>query len=146
MTGNVFNFSGLGKHSNNKYKYFLSINRFDNIEAQLSSWSAASVGKLSVTLRKRWARKWPRLLGDKKTKVNNMHLWMEMQEKLDGSLSGFSSVSNSPVTFLQVSVATHYSLPPTPARSRKIVLNALARQKPTRRLTSVQANPPKRHP
>jgi hypothetical protein len=24
-------------------------------------------------------RKWPRLLGDKKTKVNNMHLWMEMQ-------------------------------------------------------------------
>lgn len=98
MTGNVFNFSGLGKHSNNKYKYFLSINLFDNIEAQLSSWSAASVGKLSVTLRKRWARKWPRLLGDKKTKVNNMHLWMEMQEKLDGSLSGFSSVSNSPVT------------------------------------------------
>jgi len=98
MTGNIFNFSGLGKHSNNKYKYFLSINLFDNIEAQLSSWNAASVGKLSVTLRKRWARKWPRLLGDKKTKVSNMHLWMEMQEKLDSTLSGFSSVSNSPVT------------------------------------------------
>ncbi|CAK9097273.1 unnamed protein product [Durusdinium trenchii] len=98
MTGNVFNFSGLGKHSNNKYKYFLSINLFDNIEAQLSNWNAASVGKLSVTLRKRWARKWPRLLSDKKTKVSNMHMWMEMQEKLDSSLSGFSSVSNSPIT------------------------------------------------
>eukprot|EP00913_Durusdinium_trenchii_P020619 g19365.t1 len=107
------------------YKYFLSINLFDNIEAQLSNWNAASdtpsdksrlvlvcnrptpfsplscchqVGKLSVTLRKRWARKWPRLLSDKKTKVSNMHMWMEMQEKLDSSLSGFSSVSNSPIT------------------------------------------------
>ncbi|CAE7853618.1 unnamed protein product [Symbiodinium necroappetens] len=98
MTGNVFNFSGLGKHSNNKYKYFLSVNLFDNIDAQLSSWSAASVGKLSVTLRKRWPRKWPRLLVDKKTKIGNMHLWMEMQEKLDSSLSGLSSVTNSPVS------------------------------------------------
>ncbi|CAJ1454658.1 unnamed protein product [Effrenium voratum] len=98
MSGNCFNFSGLGKHSNNKYRYFLSVNLFDNIDAQLSSWSAASVGKLSVTLRKRWARKWPRLLNEKKAKISNMHLWMEMQEKLDSSLSGHSSVSNSPVT------------------------------------------------
>ena len=63
-----------------RYRYFLSINLFDNIEANLSSWSAASVGKLSVTLRKRWPRKWPRLLSEKKAKVSNMHLWMEMQE------------------------------------------------------------------
>eukprot|EP00931_Biecheleriopsis_adriatica_P042936 TRINITY_DN244_c0_g1_i1.p1 TRINITY_DN244_c0_g1~~TRINITY_DN244_c0_g1_i1.p1 ORF type:complete len:660 (+),score=166.69 TRINITY_DN244_c0_g1_i1:56-1981(+) len=98
MTGNLFNFSGLGKHSNNKYFYFLSVNLFDNIDAELSTWSAASVGKLSVTLRKKWARKWPRLLADKKTKIGNMHVWMEMQEKLDSSLSGMSSVSNSPVT------------------------------------------------
>jgi len=98
MTRNLFNFSGLGKHSNNKYRYFLALNLFDNIDAEISSWSAASVGKLSVTLRKRWARKWPRLLSDKKAKIGNMHMWMEMQEKLDGSLSGMSSVSNSPVT------------------------------------------------
>ena len=25
-------------------------------------------------------RKWPRLLVDKKSKISNMHLWMEMQE------------------------------------------------------------------
>mmetsp|Transcript_50797 Transcript_50797/g.91251 ORF Transcript_50797/g.91251 Transcript_50797/m.91251 type:complete len:636 (-) Transcript_50797:80-1987(-) len=98
MTKNVFNFSGLGKHSNNKYRYFLALTLFDNIDEELSTWSAASVGKLSVTLRKRWARKWPRLLGDKKAKIGNMHVWMEMQEKLDSSLSGMSSVSNSPVT------------------------------------------------
>eukprot|EP00930_Biecheleria_cincta_P016887 TRINITY_DN1358_c1_g1_i1.p1 TRINITY_DN1358_c1_g1~~TRINITY_DN1358_c1_g1_i1.p1 ORF type:complete len:647 (+),score=138.53 TRINITY_DN1358_c1_g1_i1:67-2007(+) len=98
MTANLFNFSGLGKHSNNKYRYFLSVSLFDNIDSDLSTWSAASVGKLSVTLRKRWARKWPRLLGDKKTKIGNMHVWMEMQEKLDSTLSGMSSASNSPVT------------------------------------------------
>mmetsp|Transcript_64081 Transcript_64081/g.134725 ORF Transcript_64081/g.134725 Transcript_64081/m.134725 type:complete len:656 (+) Transcript_64081:111-2078(+) len=98
MTLNTFNFSGLGKHSNNKYRYFLSLNLFDNIVSEFSQWSAASVGKLSVTLRKKWPRKWPRLIANKKAKIGNMHMWMEMQEKLDSALSGMTTVSNSPVT------------------------------------------------
>mmetsp|Transcript_67914 Transcript_67914/g.196625 ORF Transcript_67914/g.196625 Transcript_67914/m.196625 type:complete len:639 (-) Transcript_67914:201-2117(-) len=98
MTLNTFNFSGLGKHSNNKYRYFLSLSLFDHILSEKSSWSAASVGKLSVTLRKRWPRKWPRLIANKKTKIGNMHMWMEMQERLDSTLSGMTTVSNSPVT------------------------------------------------
>jgi len=99
MARNQFNFTGLGKHSNNKYKYVLGLSLFDVIMPQpISSWSAASVGKLSVTLRKRWARKWPRLLGNKKTKIGNMHVWMEMQEKLDSTLSGMPTASNSPIT------------------------------------------------
>lgn len=98
MGWNWFNFTGLGKHSNNKYRYVLSLPLFDHISAQHSSWSAASVGKLSVTLRKRWPRKWPRLLTSKKVKMSNMHVWMEMQEKLDTSLNGMSSVSQSPIT------------------------------------------------
>jgi len=98
ISGAMFNFSGLGKHSNNKYKYFLSLSLFDNVVEQFSSWSMGSVGKLSVTLRKQWQRKWPRLLGNKKAKVNNMHVWMEMQEKLDSTLGGMSTASNSPVT------------------------------------------------
>jgi hypothetical protein len=95
---NNFSFSGLGKHSNNKYRYFLALSLFDNTVPEASIWSAASVGRLSVTMRKKWARKWPRLLADKKLKIGNMHLWSERQEALDGSLSGMSSVSNSPVT------------------------------------------------
>jgi len=51
-----------------------------------------------VTLVKKWARKWPRLLGNKKTKIGNMHVWMEMQDRLDSSLGGMATVSNSPVT------------------------------------------------
>jgi len=100
MSGNTFNFTGLGKHSNNKYKYVLSLAAFDNIVPEASVWSLASVGKLSVTLRKRWARKWPRLLADKKLKIGNMHVWMEQQEKLDAALHGMHTVSHSPVTCL----------------------------------------------
>jgi hypothetical protein len=98
MEANTFNFTGLGQHSNNKYKYILSLSLFDNILPATSSWSLASVGKLSVTLKKRWARKWPRLLANKKQKIGNMHIWMEQQDKLDSALGGMSTVSNSPVT------------------------------------------------
>jgi len=98
ITGNTFNFTGEGKHSNNKYKYTLSLKFFDNLSEPMSTWSTASVGKLSVTLRKKWPRKWPRLLANKKAKITNMHVWMEMQEKLDSSLGGQTTASNSPVT------------------------------------------------
>jgi len=98
MEGNMFNFTGLGKHSNNKYKYSLALDLFDNIAPAVSAWNTASVGKLAVTLRKKWARKWPRLLSNKKTKIGNMHIWMDMQEKLDSTLGGMTTVSNSPVT------------------------------------------------
>mmetsp|Transcript_7596 Transcript_7596/g.15745 ORF Transcript_7596/g.15745 Transcript_7596/m.15745 type:complete len:640 (-) Transcript_7596:176-2095(-) len=98
MSQNVFNFTGLGKHSNNKYRYLLSLSLFDVILGSSSTWSAASVGKLSVTLRKKWPRKWPRLLANKKAKISNMHVWMENQEKLDSTLGGMTTVSNSPVT------------------------------------------------
>lgn len=98
MSANSFNFTGFGKHSNNKYKYSLGLGLFDNILPDFSTWSAASVGKMSVTLRKKWARKWPRLLGDKKLKIGNMHVWMEQQDKLEGTLGGMTSVSNSPIT------------------------------------------------
>lgn len=98
MLANSFNFTGLGKHSNNKYRYHLSLAFFDNINPVASEWSTASVGKLSVTLRKKWARKWPRLLGNKKTKIQNMHIWMEQQDRMDSALGGMSTVSSSPVT------------------------------------------------
>merc|ERR1719428_2502067 len=58
MAGNSFNFTGLGKHSNNKYKYVLGLSLFDVIMPTTSNWNTASVGKLSVTLKKKWARKW----------------------------------------------------------------------------------------
>mmetsp|Transcript_10195 Transcript_10195/g.30256 ORF Transcript_10195/g.30256 Transcript_10195/m.30256 type:complete len:638 (+) Transcript_10195:83-1996(+) len=98
MSYNMFNFTALGKHSNLKYKYSLGLKLFDLIVNTTSTWSAASVGKLSVTLRKKWPRKWPRLIADKKAKIGNMHVWMEMQDKLDSTLSGMTTASNSPVT------------------------------------------------
>lgn len=98
ITSDSFSFTGLGKHSNNKYKYTLALSFFDSLSPAESTWNTASVGKLSVTLRKKWARKWPRLLGDKKTKIQNMHVWMEQQERLDSTLGGMSTVAHSPLT------------------------------------------------
>lgn len=98
MEANQFTFTGLGKHSNNKYKYDLALKLFDNLSPADSTWSTGSVGKLSVTLRKKWPRKWPRLLQDKKMKIGNMHVWMETQDRLNGQLGGLSTVSHSPVT------------------------------------------------
>jgi len=98
MDGSGFNFTGFGKHSNNKYRYSLSLHLFDNILESASVWSAASVGKLSVTMRKRWGRKWPRLLADKKLKIGNMHVWSDRQESLDDHMKGMNAVANSPVT------------------------------------------------
>lgn len=102
IVANKFNFTGLGKHSNNKYKYQLGLKLFDNVAPADSTWNAASVGKLSVILRKAWPRKWPRLLMDKKAKIGNMHVWMETQDRLNADLGGMSSVSHSPVTCEQV--------------------------------------------
>jgi len=73
-------FTGLGQHSNIKFKYVLDLNVFDALLPEACIWSTSSVGKLSITLRKKWPRKWPRLLADKKMKISNMLVWMEYQE------------------------------------------------------------------
>eukprot|EP00397_Hematodinium_sp_SG-2012_P006928 GEMP01006965.1.p1 GENE.GEMP01006965.1~~GEMP01006965.1.p1 ORF type:complete len:709 (+),score=135.23 GEMP01006965.1:264-2390(+) len=75
------NFTGFGEHSNLKYKYELALNIFDYIVPEECTWSTASVGRLSIILRKKWARKWPRLLADRKQKISNMFSWMDFQEK-----------------------------------------------------------------
>lgn len=55
------------------------------LELRTTPILSACHGYLPAALGYRWRtsasrlRKWPRLLGDKKTKVSNMHLWMEMQ-------------------------------------------------------------------
>eukprot|EP00747_Dinoflagellata_sp_TGD_P168659 gnl/TRDRNA2_/TRDRNA2_195594_c0_seq1.p1 gnl/TRDRNA2_/TRDRNA2_195594_c0~~gnl/TRDRNA2_/TRDRNA2_195594_c0_seq1.p1 ORF type:complete len:317 (+),score=73.92 gnl/TRDRNA2_/TRDRNA2_195594_c0_seq1:43-951(+) len=95
-----FYFQANGKHSNNKYIYKLNLDMFDHIVEGPSYWSLASVGKLSATIRKRAARRWPRLLADRrsKDKINNMHVWLEMQQKLDPILSGMNVAAHSPLT------------------------------------------------
>lgn len=97
ITRGWFNFSGFGAHSNNKYNYVLTVGLFDVLEPEMSSWSTASVGKLSATLKKRYPRKWPRLLAQK-SKISNGQVWMDLQEKMDGSLKGLRAVQHSPRT------------------------------------------------
>jgi len=89
-------FTGIGEHSGNKYKYILDLKQFDNLIPSQCEWSAASVGKLSLTLRKAWPRKWPRLLADKKHKMTNMSVWMEYQE--EQKMDDIDSCKESPLS------------------------------------------------
>lgn len=98
LTKNTFSFTGTGTHSNNVYQYQLILSFFDYINSARSTWSTSSVGKLTATIRKRWGRKWPRLLDDKKQKIGNMHVWRDMQESADKSMEGTGGAQDSPVT------------------------------------------------
>jgi len=96
FTKGSFNFTGIGEHSNLKYKYELALDLFDYIIPEKSTWSAGSVGRLSIILRKKWARKWQRLLVDKKQKISNMHVWTEYQDTHD--LDKVPNANNSPLS------------------------------------------------
>lgn len=94
IQNNTFFFSATGSHSQEKKKYVLNLELFDEIDSDLSEWSFGSVGKLSCTLvKKRPNTIWPRLLKDQKLKIPNMHIWWEMKEKYE-KLAANSSTSN----------------------------------------------------
>jgi len=98
VSKNTFVLSGFGKHSNNKYHYLLNLSLFDDIVSEQSTWNFASAAKASVTLRKKWGRRWPRLLSQKGLKVGNMQQWNDMQDRLDPALEGVLKAANSPAT------------------------------------------------
>eukprot|EP00746_Dinoflagellata_sp_MGD_P014719 gnl/MRDRNA2_/MRDRNA2_132405_c0_seq1.p1 gnl/MRDRNA2_/MRDRNA2_132405_c0~~gnl/MRDRNA2_/MRDRNA2_132405_c0_seq1.p1 ORF type:complete len:378 (+),score=74.45 gnl/MRDRNA2_/MRDRNA2_132405_c0_seq1:57-1190(+) len=76
-----------GEHSGIRKRYELDLKFFAAINAQKSSWNSGSVGKLSMTVAKKTAGKWSRLLKDPK-KVHNIQMWQSYQEQLDHELKG----------------------------------------------------------
>jgi hypothetical protein len=82
FTDTQFILDGMGSHSGVTKQYTLDITLMDYIDTARSSWQAASVGKMTVTIAKLHAGKvWPRLLMDKSKKIQNMGLWSAIQEK-----------------------------------------------------------------
>uniref|UniRef100_A0A0G4F358 CS domain-containing protein n=1 Tax=Chromera velia CCMP2878 TaxID=1169474 RepID=A0A0G4F358_9ALVE len=79
--GSSFYFAGIGTHSHVKKKYELKLDLFSEVDSKVVEWSFGSVGKLTVTLRKREKRKWKRLLKDANQKISNMSVWWDMKEK-----------------------------------------------------------------
>ena len=54
-----------------------------------STWSAASVGRITFTLKKRTISVWSRLLKDKSTKPDQMHTWWRLKEENDAANEKF---------------------------------------------------------
>jgi len=76
------NFTAFGEHSFIRRRYRLSFELFRPLLPKASSWSLASVGRMSVTLSKAKAANWPRLLSSGAgTAPKNLGIWRDMKEK-----------------------------------------------------------------
>jgi len=76
-------FEGTGRQKPKLFR--LNLTFYGAILPESSSWSFASVGRISVTIQKAVNETWPRLLQDKK-KPKNMHAWYERQTVLDAEV------------------------------------------------------------
>lgn len=94
VTDDRFVFSALGAHSGMKYKYTLDLDVFDFLDPAETVWSTASVGRMQATMIKKSARKWPRMLVDKKNKGTG-RLLVERQDVLDAQMDGLQTATNS---------------------------------------------------
>jgi hypothetical protein len=65
-----------------KKTFVLSMTLHDEVDPQTSSFELTSVGRATITLRKKAVAVWPRLLAQG-TKSGKQHVWWAMREKLD---------------------------------------------------------------
>merc|ERR1711916_85428 len=59
-----------------------------NIRSEESTWSMASVGRMSITLKKEYISRWARLQKSKK-KPANQHFWFDVHEQYADNLERF---------------------------------------------------------
>jgi len=77
-----FELTGFGHHSSVRKRYAVNLDLYGDIVAETSSWSAASVGRLTATLQKADASvKWPRLTQAKSRSKHQIGKWLDMEER-----------------------------------------------------------------
>lgn len=81
ITAPHFALEGFGHHSNIRKKYLVNVPLYADVLPSLSSWSAASVGRMTATLRKASVAKWPRLTKAKGKSQHQTTSWLDMEEK-----------------------------------------------------------------
>jgi len=86
ISGCCFNFTAYGEHSFIKRRYQMSLEFFRSILPVASFRSAASVGRMSVTLAKATPANWPRLLAVAGSTPKNLGIWRDMKEKWKNEL------------------------------------------------------------
>jgi len=81
MTSCCFELSGFGHHSSIKKHYTVNLGLFADIAPAHSSWSAASVGRLTATLQKAAPARWQRLTKSKDKSKHQIGTWLDMEER-----------------------------------------------------------------
>lgn len=90
-------FSGHCARSTQRIKLDLDLEFFTEINAEESTYSFTSVGRLNVNIKKKEAISWPKPMKGKKP--NNVHTWWEMKEKFQkamNKLTGEDDDTNEP--------------------------------------------------
>ncbi|CAM9414755.1 unnamed protein product, partial [Phaeothamnion confervicola] len=73
--------------SKDRKRFVLELDLWEEVDPTASAWSLGSVGRVTITLRKKAGRtKWPRLLGDAGKKLQNQHTWWSKQEQFTDEL------------------------------------------------------------
>ena len=74
--------------SNGQKSFLLNIDMLKDIKPDECTWSMASVGRMSVNIKKSYISKWARLQKTKK-KPNNQHFWFDVHEQYADVLEKF---------------------------------------------------------
>jgi len=80
LTNNSLLFEAVGRQKPKTFRLNLTFNK--EIDPEASTWSFASVGRISFTIAKKDHETWPRLL-ESKLKPKNMYSWYDRQTALD---------------------------------------------------------------
>lgn len=88
-----FILEGFGHHSSIRKRYVVNLTLYADVVPTHSSWSAASVGRLTATLQKARVAKWPRLTRSKSRSRHQLTSWMDMEERWAAELARTTNVA-----------------------------------------------------
>lgn len=88
LTDTKLSFIANCARSTQRIKLVLEVDFYSEINAEESSYSFTSVGRLNVNLKKREESAWPKPMKGKKP--NNVHTWWEMKEKYQKVMNKFT--------------------------------------------------------
>eukprot|EP00927_Polykrikos_kofoidii_P067260 TRINITY_DN62770_c0_g1_i1.p1 TRINITY_DN62770_c0_g1~~TRINITY_DN62770_c0_g1_i1.p1 ORF type:complete len:471 (-),score=86.82 TRINITY_DN62770_c0_g1_i1:104-1516(-) len=89
VTARKFQLSGYGHHSSIRKHYTVDLDLLDNVLPDFSTWSAASVGRMTATLIKKKPRKWSRLTLKEGKLKHQVTTWLDMEERWASELKSF---------------------------------------------------------
>mmetsp|Transcript_58748 Transcript_58748/g.136679 ORF Transcript_58748/g.136679 Transcript_58748/m.136679 type:complete len:382 (+) Transcript_58748:1-1146(+) len=95
MTSCCFGLSGFGHHSSVRKHYTVNLGLFADVLPAQSSWSAASVGRLTAMLQKTQPARWPRLTHSRGKSKHQTSTWLDMEERWARELQDFAGAMDA---------------------------------------------------